>query len=217
MKKLSIIVLVMAMVPAMSSLVFAQDDDYGDFDAAGDFLYPNALSANETYDFNFLVENTSDTINQSNNWICEVDIFMPSDDYELDEDFIADPDALHSGEWVGEIDYDADNSAAITWMHSGLNASSSMVCDIHEGEGLEFAFRATTDTGPRDGFEWRALSAGGDWVTGTAYVGAGADDDDDNADDDADIDDDTDEWPTAADDDEDADDDSDSTSFSCGC
>ncbi len=176
------------------------DDDSGDsFAAAGEFLSPDALGASEEYEFNFRVENTSNTINNPDNWICEVDLFMPSGDYSLAEDMIADPDALHSGEWSHEVEYSEENKATIMWMHSGLNASSSMVCDIHEGEALEFSFRATTDEGPTDGFDWRALSAGGEWATDQAFV-SGDDDDDDTDDDDVD----------AGDDDDDDDD-------GCGC
>ena len=188
---------------SISNIAFAQekfDEDYPNFDgekegafsAAAEFLSPQFIVSDEAYDFEFRIENTSTSGADANNWICEVDLFMPSSNYTLNEDIIANPDALHSGEWTHEIDQN-DNRDLIMWMHSGLNATSSSLCDIREGEALEFSFRADTGEGPDDGFDWSVQSFAGEWDTGTAYINGSNDDDDDSGDDDVDlVDDDTD-------------------------
>ena len=212
----------LALLSAFSTVAFAQDDDQDSFDGTVDFESPSALEPGTEFEFGFIVENTSNSTNNDLNWICEADLFLPSSSYTLPLDGVSDPDALHGGTWIHDIDFDTNNRIVIMWMHSGLSASSSATCDIREGEALGFAFKAVTDENATDGFGWRLYASGGASLMGTAYVGTEGDDDDADDDDDVDddiSDDDTDnnnEWPSA-DDDADSDDGSDTTSIGCGC
>ncbi len=211
------------LVLSASAAVFAQDDDADSFSGTVTADSPEALEPSTEFDFSFMVENTSSSNDDAANWICEVDMFLPSHSYVLPLDGVSDPDSLHNGEWIHDIDFDANNRIVIMWMHSGLNLSSTAECDLHEDDALEFSFRAITDENATDGFGWRLYASGGASLMGTAYIGEEADDDNDDNDDaddddETDGDDDTDdnEWPSA-DDDADADNDSDATSVSCGC
>jgi hypothetical protein len=212
----------LAMVVLASGLAFAQDDDATDDDAADDdaadddaaddddadaftaelaFTQPEALEADTTYDFSFEVMNTT-TPGDVQRWIYQVDMFMPSADYALNEEDLSAPDALHDGEWSVEVREDSEGIPGLRWEYMGVSSSESYG-DIREGETLAFAFQATSDGVPTDGFDWRVIADSEEQVTGTAYINEPPDDDD--TDDDADDD-------VSGDDDDDDDD-----SGGCGC
>ncbi len=217
---LSVFVVIFALAP----IAFAQDDDADSFDGTVGFEAPSALEPATEFEFGFVVHNSSSSVDDDLNWICAVDLFLPSPNYILPLDGISDPDSLHGGGWAHDIDFDDDNRIMIMWMHAGLRASTASGCDIREGESLEFAFKAVTDENATDGFDWRLFAAGGASRMGTSYIGSGDDDDDDvndDVDDDTALNDDTDdddEWPTADDDSSVSGDESDDSSgASCGC
>ena len=214
---LSVFVVIFALAPT----AFAQDDDADSFDGAVGFEAPFALEPATEFEFGFVVENTSSSVNDDLNWICAVDMFLPSPNYILPLDGVSDPDSLHGGGWAHDIDFDSNNRIMIMWMHAGLQASTASGCDIREGESIEFAFKAVTDENATDGFDWRLFAAGGASRMGTSYIGGGDDDDDvnDDADDDAASNDDADddEWPSVDDDSDSGDESDDSSGASCGC
>lgn len=147
----------------------AQDDDDGDAGFYGRFTItaPALLSADTLYDFEFSVENAS-AVGDGAHWVYLVEVFMPSADYDVDEDVYV-PDALHGGEWSAEIVEDIHPETGIQWQHTTATTSASWG-DIREGEFLEFGFRARTDEEGTDGFDWRLVSGSGEFDTGTAFI-----------------------------------------------
>jgi hypothetical protein len=212
---LSVFVVIIALAPT----AFAQDDDADSFDGAVGFEAPFALEPATEFEFGFVVHNSSSSVNDDLNWICAVDMFLPSADYILPLDGVSDPDSLHGGGWAHDIDFDSNNRIVIMWMHAGLQASTASGCDIRESESIEFAFKAVTDENATDGFDWRLFAAGGASRMGTAYIGGGDDDVNDDADDDTASNDDADddEWPSVDDDSDSGDESDDSSGASCGC
>ncbi|MBZ0273228.1 hypothetical protein K8I61_14415 [bacterium] len=207
------------------------------FDAELYFDSPSAIVPDTEYLFEFSVENYSPvptTAGVANNWISDVEIFMPSADYMPNVVSLDSPDALHpaDGEWQVSYGMDVDGTYYIRWMFVA-HGSAAVIGDIHEGELLGFEFTATTDSAATDGFDYTLINDVGDSIDGTAYIGGADDDaDDDDMDDDADDDDasddddafddddasDDDDADDAADDDGgDDDDDDDDGGCGCGC
>ncbi|MCC6160393.1 MAG: hypothetical protein IT350_20240 [Deltaproteobacteria bacterium] len=183
------------------------DDDAADDDAADEFAAdvfftaPDALEPDTTYDFAFEVHNNT-VAGDTQRWILQVDMFMPSANYAVNTDDLSAPDALHDGEWTAEADETPDGVPGIRWIYNGLTTSESYG-DIREGEYLSFAFSASSDGDATDGFDWRVVADSGDELSGVAYINEADDDDtdDDSGDDDA----------------ADGDDDDDDDSGGCGC
>jgi hypothetical protein len=203
------------------------DDDSDEFSAAVDFDAPLVLEADETYDFEFTVKNTTSP-GEMQRWINKLEMFMPDPEYAVDEDYVSSPDAIHDGDWTNTmIEHETEEGdvyMGIRWQYSGYVTSEDYGDireedakyfakageddgDIAEGEGLGgFAFRATTDPGGTDGFDWAVWADDGTLFIGESCVVVEnceevADDDD--------VDDDT--------DDEDRGDDDDDSAGGCGC
>ena len=188
----------------------ADDDDADDDDAAGgtffdssvEFTNPLALEPETPYEFTILVTNNATLGEEKGDWINQVDLILPSQDYSEPE--LEEPAPLYGD--TGD-DYEIDhweasfdaNTATITWQAFGV-VTSVAYGDIREGDSLSFQFVATTDAVPSNTFLWVLYSDEGNTVNGEACPG-GCDDDDDAVDDD-----------DAAGDDDDDDD-----SGGCGC
>jgi len=217
-KRMLFWVLVLGLTLAFASIAIAQDDDdtatddddtaADDDDTAADddddtggedgffastveFTEPTALTPSEQLLFTFTVTNNAVAGEAKGDWINQVDLTMPSQDYVVDEESLTAPDPLHTADvekW--EVSFDP-TTVTITWQT--LAAATSMnYGDIREGEWLAFEFTATTDAEATDGFDWALYSDEGNIVTGTAWIEVPDDDDDDTdvGDDDDDDDDD---------------------------
>jgi hypothetical protein len=180
----------------------ADDDASVTFSATVEFVSPVELLAETEYDFQFTVTNTT-TVSAYQNWISIVDLYMPTEAYEINVDELMAPDALHAGSWTVKTLPEGQTPTGLRWEFSS-GVSSLAYGDIRESENLDFAFRAKTDADASDGFDYKITADSGQYVNGTAYIG-GEPGDDTDADD------------TAADDDasDDAGDDDDSSG--CGC
>jgi len=157
----------------------AADDDLT-FAATVEFSTPDALEAETAYDFRFTVANTTSA--EIRRWIFDVEMFLPTANYVLDEENLTAPEALHGGTWEASKMEDTENISGIKWMFTGVVTSESYG-DIREGESLDFAFTATTDAESTDGFDWRLIAydenAEEYELYGTAYIYGGDDDVDD--------------------------------------
>ncbi|MCZ7586529.1 MAG: hypothetical protein M5R36_26105 [Deltaproteobacteria bacterium] len=179
---------------AAGSLVLAaaadatSDDDVDEFTATLEFSDPALLEADTAYAFELRVTNTS-VEGETRRWINDVELFMPTTDYTIDEASLTAPQARHpdDGDWDAAYG-EGDTWRGIRWLFSGL-VSSESYGDIREGEYLDFAFNATTDGDASDGFGWYIEADSGEFVEGTAFIGAADDDTDDDFDDDTDDDD----------------------------
>jgi hypothetical protein len=220
-KKLICPLLLLVMVFALTALAAAEDDDsattdddsFADDDSGEattfedstlDFFNPTALDAEVEYLFEFIVENKATPIEgEKLNWIKAVELTLPSGYTvnEEDEEALTAPDPLHSPEveedpelqidrW--EVMFDPD-STTITWQAFGV-VTSVEFGDIREGETLPFAFKATTDAVPTDGFAWVLRGDEGVDVSGISYI-----EDEEPGDDDTEpSDDDSEEGPSPA-------------------
>lgn len=198
------------------------DDDDDDIYTSGvEFLTPSDLQPSTQYNFSFMAVNGAAPSYYSREWIYQVDLVLPSDDYVLDETNLTAPNPLHPADvqkWEVEFDY---NNTMISWMTVAGHVSSGEVGDIRESESLMFEFVATTDSEATDGFFWWLTTDQGTVINGISYIGDGplADDDDNDDltdDDDYSLDDDDDDDDFNVDDsDEDPADDEDSDG--CGC
>ena len=201
-RNLLFLILVLGLVFVVPSAVLAQDDDdASDDDATGDddadegffassvmFTEPAALEPNAELFFQISVTNAAVADTGKGDWINQVDLTMPSQDYVVDEAILTAPDPLHGAtgddteidKWVVSFD---PTTVTITWAVMAA-VSSANYGDIREGDTLAFEFTATTDADATDGFDWVLYSDEGNIVTGTAYVEDQDDDDDDDDDDD---------------------------------
>jgi hypothetical protein len=168
------------------------DDDF--FNSSLEFDSPTALEADKEYEFIFTVTNTAVEGDEKADWINQVDLTMPSQDYAVNEAELDAPDPLYGNtgdefeidRW--EVSFDP-NTSTISWQCFGV-VTSVNYGDIREGDFLSFQFLATTDSVPTGtvesdiGFDWILYSDEGNMVTGTAYIGTEGPDDDDDDDDD---------------------------------
>ena len=219
-RRLLILMLIVGLSLALTTLAFAADDDdeldddeadddeADDDDATGgtfyestvEFTNPLALDADTQYEFTIVVTNAATPGEKKGDWINQVDLTMASQDYIVDDENLTAPSPLYGDtgdeteidRW--EASFDA-NTATITWQAFGV-VTSVAYGDIREGDFLSFQFVATSDSVPTDGFLWVLYTDEENFVSGTAYVGEEPDDDD------------------TADDDDSGDDDDDS---GCGC
>jgi hypothetical protein len=167
------------------------DDDF--FNSTLEFDSPTVLEADKEYEFIFTVTNTAVEGTEKADWINQVDLTMPSQDYAVNESELTAPDPLYGNtgddfeidRW--EVSFDP-NTSTISWQCFGV-VTSVNYGDIREGDFLSFQFVATTDSVPTGtvdsdvGFDWILYSDEGNMVTGTAFIGAetpGGDDDDDD-------------------------------------
>jgi len=206
MKKINFHVLIVLSVFLVSvfALVPLSAFSAGNFDGSEVLIdAPNNLTPNTTYDFTFTVYNNATA--PDGEWIHQVSMTMPSQDYIVDEVYILAPNPLHPDVvdyW--ETGFNPSN-VTITWLVSGV-VTETIIGDIREGEQLSFTFRATTDMDTTDGFFWKLHGDKGGVIGGMAWVGDADDDDvvdDDDAMDDDDFFDDDDDNDAADDDDND--------------
>ncbi|MCZ7584229.1 MAG: hypothetical protein M5R36_13320 [Deltaproteobacteria bacterium] len=155
----------------------ATDDDVDEFTATLEFNDPEALEADMEYEFSLRVTNTT-VASETRRWINDVELFMPTTDYSIDEGSLTGPNSLHPdyGDWDAAYG-EGDTWKGIRWLFSGLVTSESYG-DIREGEYLDFAFNATTDGDATDGFGWYIEADSGEFVEGTAFIGSEGEDDD---------------------------------------
>jgi hypothetical protein len=166
------------------------DDDF--FSSTLKFDSPAALEAEQEYEFVFTVTNASVEEPEKSDWINQVDLTMPSQDYVVNEEELSAPVPLY-GDTGDEFEIDRwevsfdPNTSTITWQCFGV-VTSINYGDIREGDFLSFQFVATTDAVPTGtieseiGFDWILYSDEGNMVTGTSYIGQDDDDDDDDND-----------------------------------
>jgi len=154
-----------------------------EFEANLNFVSPLTLMPDQVFEFTFRVRNTT-TPGATNHWIYSVELFMPSTEYEVFPMEVQNPDSLHGGIWEFDAERNAQDTWGIVWTYTE-GGTSAGVGDIHEGEQMDFNFKAQTDSTATDGFHWRMIDGIGDFDSGTAYVGGDDDFDDDDADDDA--------------------------------
>ena len=204
-RKLFWMALILSFVFA-SGLAFAQeDDDAADDDAADDdavdwvtFTDPAALEGNTEYEFTFSVFYNAEP-EAKGLGIKQVDMNLPGTDYILEEEGQpAPPDCLNADCDRWEVYVDTENKS-ISWQSFGT-VSTIEYGDIREQDVQTFAFIATTDDVPTDGFAW-SLWGEDDSLVKEGVWFFGGDDDDIAPDDD-----------TEPDDDDDNDD-----SGGCGC
>ena len=228
--------IVLALTVFMSGIAIAQVDDDDDdsdnfYDSTVIITDPTEIVPLTTYIFSITVVHGAPAGSPRMDWIYQVDLSMPSQNYVVDEMSLDAPDPLHPTEtdsW--EVQFEPSTST-ITWQSFSLVTSANNG-DIRDGEMLGFQFVATTDDAPSDGFSWSLSGDMGGQVSGIAYIGGDDDDDDDTTDDDTTDDDTTDDDTTDDDttddddddnilpDDDDFDDRSDDEeedSGSCGC
>ena len=165
-KKFLWMALILAVLLAFSTVAFAQeDDDASDDDATGGgtfqdsivtFTNPTTLEADSTYQFEFEVFNAAEAEAKKGIWIKKVEIVLPVGGYVLapDGEQPAAPDCLNAGDFceLWEAMFDSTNNT-ITWQSFGM-VTTVEYGDIREQDVQTFAFIATTDAGPSDGFAW---------------------------------------------------------------
>ena len=173
------------------------DDDNDDddvepgFDATVEFIEPQALEPEWEGLFSFRVTYNEEVAKglRQEEWINKVDLMMPSTEYEVDEENLTAPDPIHGGtgdeyeilKW--EVGYDP-TSVTITWESVCVTTSPVHYGDIHEGDFLDFEFRAKVDEDATDGFMWTLHGDLGTVLSGKALIGEQEEDDDDDNDDD---------------------------------
>jgi hypothetical protein len=150
------------------------------FSAGVRFSEPDVLAPATAYLFTFSVTNNSTTTNQ---WIYDIELYMPSMGYLVDTTTLVAPAPLHQfmGSW--EVDYyESAQGKEVQWTY--VSTWRSFFGDIRESETLNLSFQATTDDQPTDGFPWYIASDSGTHAMGVAYIGSVTDDaSDDSADD----------------------------------
>ena len=191
MRKFLIIAFIFIFLLIFKTTVVAQDQPEGFYASTVDFVMPEALDAEAMYEFIFEVTNNAVAEREKADWIKQVDLMMPSQEYVVDENELTAPNPLYGDtDDVTEIDrwevsFDS-NTSTITWQCFGV-VTSAEYGDIREGDTLSFSFVATTDVNEdgiaTDGFNWILYSDEGNMVSGTSYIGEDSLDDDDNDDD----------------------------------
>ncbi len=190
--RIKIIYLILtAAILTHAGAAMAQQDDFGksdDFTADLAFDAPYALQPRQTYDFEFTLSNTSESGDVDNS-ICQLEMFVPEPDYDIDENYIYAPEALHGGVWTTEMlafhDNYGDIYEGVRWEYVAEKESRSLG-DISEGESLGgFGFRATTDQDASDGFDWAVWSDDGTlFIDVSCVIPENCDETDDDFDDD---------------------------------
>ena len=106
-------------------------------DSEVNYTIPSVLDRDTFYVFAIKVVDNTDS--DAGDWIYQVDLTMPSTDYEVDYENLEAPEPLHedtTSRWDVMYEY---SDATITWLAIGLTTSSAG--DIRGGEELLFRFR----------------------------------------------------------------------------
>jgi len=156
--------LMTCLVLMLGGVAWAQDGDDDDDDWV-EFTGPATLEANTEYEFNFSVFYNAPVPNDEDAsvGIQQVDVILPSDAYDLFEAGQPDPPACLHGDcdrWEIIVD---TNTKSISWQSFGT-VSTVEYGDIREQDVQAFAFVATTDDVPTDGFAWSLWDEDGNLV-----------------------------------------------------
>ncbi|MCZ7582628.1 MAG: hypothetical protein M5R36_04430 [Deltaproteobacteria bacterium] len=94
----------------------ADDDSVNEFDATLDIISPGFLEPDSEYDFDISVANTT-VAGDVRRWINDVELYLPTVDYQVDETSLAAPDALHPGDGEWSADFtDNEMFIGLRWL-----------------------------------------------------------------------------------------------------